>query len=161
MRRASVRWGSLLEAQHAEKQSDYWTNIVPQHASFHNDEWKAVEQSVLRVVRNRADNKRAIVISGVWFDERNIIFDERAGASSKEMRIVPNAYWKTAVYLIGEELRSLHFWVPHNSTTTSSVQDMLRSVDAQKFLVDRDFIKKRTRLEYDSTWRIKNRRPTV
>ena len=169
VRRATIRWGEPREAAAAEMHSDYWTNIVPHHSAFHHDEWKAVELAVLRIIRERALNQRAIVVSGVWFDEKNPMFDDESGAASSasapaaaQLRLVPNAYWKSVVYFFGNEMRSLHFWVPHDKTTTSSVKDLLmRGMDAAQFVVDRNFIAEKIGMRYDAMWRLKKRRPTV
>lgn len=155
VRRQTIRWGGDKEAREAERDSDLWTNIVPQGTSMHQDEWAAVERAVFNIIFTYADRGRAIVVSGVYYDEKAPQFDTD-DADPNGVRLVPNAYWKAVVYRLGGDYKQLHFWVPHDTSTLMSSSDVLfQGVNAASFIVDKAFITRKMGFAYDIDWRMK------
>ncbi len=66
-RRKSLSWGSEEEARIAERESDMWSNIAPQHENLHDDAWGKIEDWMLKRVEN--DGYHACVFTGPVFTD--------------------------------------------------------------------------------------------
>ena len=156
VRRSTVRWGAPSVAKLAERESDFFVNIVPQITAVHQDEWKAIERAILLIIMNQADNRRALVFSGVYYDPENKMYDpvNRPGTHPVKMRLVPNAMWKALVYYRSGELQKLHFWVRQDTptTTTSSRDFLLSGMDVRQFVVEEQYIDDMMGFRYDGKW---------
>lgn len=83
VRRAAVAWGTLAEARRANKDSFHYTNSVPQHKHFNQDEWLCLEDWVLDAADE--DNYRLCVFTGPYFSDEDRYY--------RGIRI-PRACWK-------------------------------------------------------------------
>ena len=66
-RRKSLSWGDENEARVAELESDFWTNIAPQHNRLHTTAWGPIEEWVLE--RVQGSGQRACVFTGPVFTD--------------------------------------------------------------------------------------------
>ena len=64
-RRKSLSWGDKRDASRAELESDFWTNIAPQHKRLHETAWGPIEDWVLD--RVQGSGQRACVFTGPVF----------------------------------------------------------------------------------------------
>jgi len=94
--RLSVSWGnSVDEAITAQRQADYYTNIVAQYAELNRVVWSSIEDVAQKIAK---ENGRTIEITGSWFDTNGSaekIYDWNAAKTAK--RRVPDAFWKCIV----------------------------------------------------------------
>ena len=92
-RRADVCWGPVAEADQANRDSFYFTNIAPQHERFNQSERQGLWGELENLVLEQADvqNIRVSVLGGPVFDDDDDI--EYRGA------LVPRSFWKAIAYL--------------------------------------------------------------
>lgn len=83
VRRAAVVWGTLAQARRANEDSFHYTNAVPQHKDFNQDEWVHLEDWVLDGADE--DNYRLCVFTGPFFSSED--------RYHRGIRI-PRAFWK-------------------------------------------------------------------
>lgn len=102
-RRADLCWGPVAEADQANRDSFFFTNIAPQHARFNQSEqhglWGELENLVLE--QAEVQNIRVSVLGGPVFTDSDL---EYRGA------LIPGSYWKLIAYLgMDDQLRASAF----------------------------------------------------
>jgi len=105
-RRKSLSWGNENDARRAELESDFWTNIAPQHERLHDTAWGPIEDWVLERVQTRA--QRACVFTGPVFTEDDP--EHRNGANEIPIRI-PAGFWKVITVKLDGRMRSAGFLI--------------------------------------------------
>ncbi|MEU6236243.1 DNA/RNA non-specific endonuclease [Kitasatospora sp. NPDC047058] len=120
-RRADLTWGSAAEAEQANKESFFYTNITPQMDDFNqsarNGLWGRLEDAVYAEVD--VDDLRISVFGGPVFQDDDRVF--------RQVRI-PREYWKVIVFSEGEELRAKAFLLTQNV-------DQIEALDLDEFRV--------------------------
>ncbi|MEM6987099.1 MAG: DNA/RNA non-specific endonuclease, partial [Pseudomonadota bacterium] len=105
-RRDSVSWGTPAEAAAAERESDLWSNIAPQHENLHDGPWGSIEDWMLG--RVTTGGRRACVFTGPVFTED----DPSHVNGPNEMEIqIPAGYWKVISIELDGAMRSAGFLV--------------------------------------------------
>lgn len=105
-RRKSMSWGSEAEARIAERESDLWSNIVPQHGNLHDDAWGKIEDWMLE--RIQGNSKRACVFTGPIFTEDDPV---HKNGEQEEPIHIPAGFWKIVAVKLGGLLRAAGFLV--------------------------------------------------
>ncbi|MEM1125212.1 MAG: DNA/RNA non-specific endonuclease [Bacteroidota bacterium] len=105
-RRKSLSWGDVAEASVAERESDLWSNIAPQHENLHDHAWGKIEDWMLERVERGA--QRACVFTGPVFTEDDP--EHRNGPDEVPIRI-PAGFWKVMTVELDEVMRSASFLV--------------------------------------------------
>ncbi|QDV53036.1 DNA/RNA non-specific endonuclease [Gimesia fumaroli] len=105
-RRKSLSWGDEAEARIAERESDLWSNIAPQHENLHDDAWGKIEDWMLERVEN--DGPRACVFTGPVFTEDDP--EHKNGPEEDPIRI-PAGFWKVISIELTGTMRSAGFLV--------------------------------------------------
>ena len=120
-RRADLLWGTLGEAQQANKDSFCYSNITPQMDNFNQSAqagvWGRLENALFEDV-DVADLK-VTVLGGPVFAENDRLF--------RGVRL-PREFWKILVFGVGDELRAKAFLLTQNL-------DQLESLDLDEFRV--------------------------
>ncbi|GGS55694.1 DNA/RNA non-specific endonuclease [Actinokineospora fastidiosa] len=120
-RRADLLWGSAEEADRANRDSFYFTNITPQLDAFNqaarNGLWGRLEDALFEDVE--VDDLRVSVVAGPVF-----------GADDRVYRgvAVPREFWKVIAHTVGGELRASAFLLTQNL-------DRLETLDLDEFAV--------------------------
>jgi len=125
-RRKSLSWGEEDEASIAERESDLWSNIAPQHENLHDDAWGNIEDWMLERVEN--DVQRACVFTGPVFTEDDP--KHKNGPNEIPIRI-PAGFWKVITIKLNGVMRSAGFLVwqrDYNSETPLSFAPVLEQV---------------------------------
>lgn len=102
VRRLNTMWGTTRDfVRHAERDTYWWTNCVPQHEDLNQDIWLALEDHVLNTASVR--NIRLSVFSGPVL--------ERDDPFYRRNYQLPKAYWKVVAFIDRERnaLRSCAF----------------------------------------------------
>lgn len=105
-RRKSLSWGNKSQAAIAERESDFYSNICPQHGNLHDDAWGNIEDWVLS--RTRDDGGRASVFTGPVFTEEDPEIINLSGEVSIK---IPAGFWKIIAIMISGHLRAAAFLV--------------------------------------------------
>lgn len=105
-RRKSLSWGTEAAARIAERESDMWSNIAPQHANLHDDAWGKIEDWMLE--RVESDGHRACVFTGPVFTEDDP--EHKNGPHEDPIRI-PAGFWKVISVELTGAMRSAGFLV--------------------------------------------------
>lgn len=90
VRRVDPCWGSKEEAEQANADSSYYTNIAPQHTQLNQKIWNELEDHILSVTVD--ERARVSVFVGCLFSEDDPVH-EPTGIK------VPMAFWKVVVSL--------------------------------------------------------------
>lgn len=137
VRRVAVNWGTLAEARRANADTFHYTNAIPQHANFNQDEWLHLEDWVLDGARE--DNYRLSVFTGPVFTERD--------RSYRGIRIPP-AFWKIIAMQKAEddELSVTAFLM--NQYELLHDRNGSRALDLQLYQVTVEEIEELTNLEF-------------
>lgn len=106
-RRKSLSWGNKSEARIAELESDYYSNIVPQHENLHDDSWGKIEDWMLDRVKNDS-SQRACVFTGPIFTPDDPYHDNQQGRDPIQ---IPAGFWKIFAVEHENELKSAGFLV--------------------------------------------------
>lgn len=106
-RRKSMSWGDEAEARIAERESDMWSNIAPQHGNLHDDAWGSIEDWMLDRVQGQG-GQRACVFTGPVFTEDDP--EHKNGANETPIRI-PAGFWKVISVELDGAMRSAGFLV--------------------------------------------------
>ncbi|BDU06765.1 DNA/RNA non-specific endonuclease [Nocardia cyriacigeorgica] len=118
-RRADLLWGPQPEAEQANKDSFYYTNIAPQMDDFNQSSrdgvWGRIEDAVFADAD--VDNLRVSLIAGPVFRD-----DDRTYRGVR----IPREYFKIVVYLDKGELQSRAFLLTQNL-------DQLEALDLDEF----------------------------
>lgn len=105
-RRKSLSWGNKEEASIAELESDFWSNIAPQHENLHDDAWGNIEDWMLE--HTEKSNRRACVFTGPVFTED----DPKHKNGPNEIPIhIPAGFWKVITIKLNGVMRSAGFLV--------------------------------------------------
>ena len=117
-RRKSLSWGNQDEASKAELESDYWSNIVPQHGNLHDDAWGKIEDWMLEHIEK--GGRRACVFTGPVFtpDDPN----HKNGPNEIPIRI-PAGFWKVITIKLNGQLRSAGFLIWQRDYNSDSPLD--------------------------------------
>lgn len=105
-RRKSMSWGAEAEARIAERESDMWSNIVPQHENLHDDAWGNIEDWMLERVQGQQE--RACVFTGPVFTADDPA--HKNGMNETPINI-PAGFWKVISVELGGNMRSAGFLV--------------------------------------------------
>jgi endonuclease G len=105
-RRKSLSWGSQALASIAERESDLWSNIAPQHENLHDDAWGSIEDWMLERVEN--DGQRACIFTGPVFTEDD---PEHQNGDDEEPIQIPAGFWKVISVESSGAMRSAGFLV--------------------------------------------------
>ncbi|WP_299490001.1 DNA/RNA non-specific endonuclease [Acaryochloris sp. IP29b_bin.137] len=105
-RRKSLSWGDQAEASIAELESDFWSNIAPQHGNLHDDAWGKIEDWMLD--RVESGGRRACVFTGPVFTEDDP--EHKNGPNEVPIRI-PAGFWKVMTVELNGAMRSASFLV--------------------------------------------------
>lgn len=101
-RRADVCWGSKQEAQQANYDSSYYTNIAPQHEAFNQSTkengdgngglWGCLENTLLDT--EKPHGMRVSLIAGPIFGK-----NDRGFIQNGETCLLPDEFWKIVAYV--------------------------------------------------------------
>jgi len=120
-RRADLTWGSMPEAQKANTDSFFYTNITPQMDDFNqstkNGLWGELENAVFADVD--VDDLKVSVFGGPVFQD-----DDRVYRGVK----IPREFWKAIVFVERGELKAKAFLLTQNL-------DQLEALDLNEFRV--------------------------
>jgi endonuclease G len=105
-RRKSLSWGDEEDARIAERESDMWSNIAPQHENLHDDAWGKIEDWMLE--RVESGGRRACVFTGPVFTEDDP--EHKNGPEEDPIRI-PAGFWKVISVELTGAMRSAGFLV--------------------------------------------------
>lgn len=89
VRRRALHWGDEAEARSADRDSYFWTNIVPQHEKLHDTAWGKIEDFMFEVA-DSAD-KRACVFQGPVLTPDDPVRTNRPGEDPIR---IPAGFWK-------------------------------------------------------------------
>lgn len=105
-RRKTISWGSEAEASQAERESDYWSNIAPQHENLHDDAWGKIEDWMLGRVEH--GNQLACVFTGPVFTEDD---PKHNNGPNEETIQIPAGFWKVISIEMNGAIRSAGFLI--------------------------------------------------
>jgi endonuclease G len=105
-RRKGMSWGEENVARIAERESDYWSNIVPQHETLHDHPWGNIEDWVMDLIRD--DQNRASVFTGPVFSDEDKM---HKNGPNEEPIYIPAGFWKIMCVEKNGALRSAAFIV--------------------------------------------------
>jgi len=106
VRRRSMHWGALPDAELTDQESFFWTNIAPQHKKLHSSAWGRIEDWMLAVTDDQ--DKQACIFTGPVFTEEDPEIINRPG----ELPIrIPAGFWKVFVIKHLTKLRAASFLV--------------------------------------------------
>ncbi|MGC3939519.1 DNA/RNA non-specific endonuclease [Roseobacter sp. EG26] len=113
-RRKSLSWGDEDEAAIAERESDFYSNICPQHENLHDDAWGEIEDWMLE---RAIDDGRACVFTGPVFTSNDPEIINLPGQSPIK---IPAGFWKIIVIRVSGDLRAASFLVWQRDYDSSS-----------------------------------------
>jgi endonuclease G len=91
-RRAVLCWGPEAEAERSNRDSFYFTNVVPQHESFNRSNryglWGQLENAIFEDIG--VEDLRVSVMAGPIFRDTDLVYRERR---------VPREFWKLIAYV--------------------------------------------------------------
>jgi endonuclease G len=105
-RRKGMSWGAEAAARIAERESDMWSNIVPQHERLHKDSWGNIEDWMLE--RVQGGQERACVFTGPVFTADDP--SHKNGPNESPINI-PAGFWKVISVDFDGDMRSAGFLV--------------------------------------------------
>lgn len=105
-RRRSLHWGDVDEAREADRQSSFWTNIVPQHETLHDTAWGKVEDFMLALADS--SDQRACVFTGPVLTPDD---PEHQNKPTEQPIQIPAGFWKVMAIIVDDELRAAGFLV--------------------------------------------------
>lgn len=98
-RRSDLLWGTLAEAERANSDSFFFTNITPQHQDFNQSGrggvWGLLENAVL--AQEGLVDRRVTVMAGPVLSEDDPPY--------RDLLQLPRDHWKAVVYRLGGSLR--------------------------------------------------------
>ncbi len=106
VRRRSVHWGGVEEAEAADSETFYWTNIAPQHSSLHRNAWGRIEDWILSLAEQ--GSRRAAVFTGPVLSDDDPSITNQAGQRPFQ---VPAGFWKIVALVHDGALRIAAFLV--------------------------------------------------
>jgi endonuclease G len=105
-RRKSMSWGAEADARIAERESDMWSNIVPQHENLHDDAWAHIEDWML--ARVQGQGQRACVFTGPVFTADD---PSHTNGPNEAPINIPAGFWKVISVEVDGAMRSAGFLV--------------------------------------------------
>lgn len=106
VRRRSLHWRNRTTAEQADRESFFWTNIVPQHGNLHDTAWGRIEDWMLTLADT--GNKQASVFTGPVFTSADPELLNQPG----ELPIrIPAGFWKILAIRHQGQLRAAGFLV--------------------------------------------------
>ena len=105
-RRRSLHWGDVDEARLADRQSSYWTNIVPQHETLHDTAWGEIEDFMLDLAEG--SDQRACVFTGPVLTSDD---PEHRNKPDEQPIQIPAGFWKVMAITVDAHLRAAGFLV--------------------------------------------------
>lgn len=106
VRRRSMHWGTEAEARIADKDSYFWTNIVPQHEKLHDTAWGKIEDFMLKTANDA--NKKACVFQGPVLTPDDPLHTNQPGEDPFQ---IPAGFWKIFCIKHQNRLRAACFLV--------------------------------------------------
>lgn len=106
VRRLSMSWGNEDVASKAERESDYYTNIAPQHELLHSRSWGKIEDWMLERVRE--GTQRVSVFTGPVFSPDD---PEIVNLPGQDPVRIPAGFWKILVVKPNDVMRAAGFLV--------------------------------------------------
>jgi len=106
VRRRSMHWGDAVQAQTADSESFYWTNIAPQHKALHAGAWGKIEDWILGVASTQA--RRACVFTGPVLTPDDPYITNK---ESERRLQIPAGFWKVVALDYDGALRVAAFLV--------------------------------------------------
>ena len=120
-RRADLLWGTRDEAEQANADSFFFTNITPQLDDFNQSSkhglWGQLEDAIFEDVD--VDNLRLSVFGGPIFKDTDLLFRDV---------LVPRSFWKLIAYVEGGTLKAKAFVL-----TQDDLEAKLESLGLEKF----------------------------
>ena len=105
-RRKSMSWGNNDDdIITAEQESDYYSNIAPQHENLHDDAWGKIEDWMLD--KTVLGKKRACVFTGPVFSED----DPEYKYQNEDSILIPAGFWKVIIVPDNDDVKSASFLV--------------------------------------------------
>ena len=105
-RRKSLSCGeNVEEIKQAELESDFYSNIVPQHENLHDDSWGKIEDWML--LKLVGGERRACVFTGPIFTEE----DPPYQFENEDPIQIPAGFWKVIVVPHENDIKSASFLV--------------------------------------------------
>ena len=105
VRRKSMSWGNKAEAATAERESDFYSNICPQHGNLHDDAWGKIEDWMLERAES---NQAACVFTGPVFTADDPEITNLPGQLPIQ---IPAGFWKIISIRNSGQLRCAAFLV--------------------------------------------------
>lgn len=140
-RRADLVWGPATEAQRANRDSFFYTNITPQHQAFNQSQraglWGLLENAIFEDVD--VDDLRVSLFGGPIFKTTDMEY--------RGYRI-PAAFWKVIAYLEATQLRAKAYVLTQD--------DLLNDIEALEldsfklYQVSLDEVEKRAKLKFSA-----------
>ncbi|MDA7980485.1 MAG: DNA/RNA non-specific endonuclease, partial [Pirellulales bacterium] len=106
VRRRSLHWGPQGEAEEADSESYFWTNIAPQHSRLHDTAWGMIEDWIFEAT-DRSDSS-ACVFTGPVYTEAD---PERINAPGELPIRIPAGYWKIIAIVHRQQMTAAGFLV--------------------------------------------------
>lgn len=107
VRRRSMHWGNdIAEAEMADRETFYWTNIAPQHHRLHDTAWGSIEDWMLAYADQ--SNQKVNVFTGPVFTGND---PEILNDPEEQPFQLPAGFWKIFALQVGENLTASGFLV--------------------------------------------------
>ena len=142
-RRSDLLWGTLAEAQSANSDSFFFTNITPQHEDFNQSgrggTWGLLENAVL--AQEGLEDRRITLFAGPVLADDDPLY--------RDIVQLPREHWKVAVYRMEGQLRFKCFVLTQDLDRLKEVfPDFLDDFDT--YLVPLSFLEGRSGLTFAS-----------
>lgn len=141
-RRADLLWGPRPEAERANADSFYYTNITPQMDNFNQSRMKGVWGSLENALLSQKGlgSRRAAVMGGPVLSE--------ADRPYRDGGLVPREFWKLLVYLLDNVPRARAFLVSQNLVGLEGVDPDLTEFETYAITIQE--LEARTGLAFDA-----------
>lgn len=106
VRRRSMHWGDETDARASDRDSFFWTNIVPQHENLHDTAWGNIEDFMLDIAIDA--DKRACVFQGPILTPDDPV---RINIPGEQPVQIPAGFWKVFCITHQNSLRAACFLV--------------------------------------------------
>jgi endonuclease G len=106
VRRHSLHWRDRAEAELADSESFFWTNITPQHENLHDTAWGSIEDWMLEFADD--NDKQASIFTGPVLTPDDPEHQNKPGEAPIK---IPAGFWKILAIKHGGDLRAAGFLV--------------------------------------------------
>jgi endonuclease G len=106
VRRRSLHWGQQADAEEADSQSYFWTNIAPQHTRLHHTAWGRIEDWIFEATDH--GDTGSCIFTGPVYTETD---PEHVNAPEELPIRIPAGYWKVIAILHRQKLTAAAFLV--------------------------------------------------